>query len=508
MISLVLGLVLATTAPGESAPKPSITPYQPPPRLAPAPLPPGVTVSPRQGVVITPQGIIISPQGSVPFAVPDFAEAPPMSQHPAAQLDGRQLMRLRSAQRLRMAGQLAAAHDTLLAMLAITPHHPIVLDELARVESARGDWTAVEKLARAERQSQRDSLLLGRHLAQALEQLKRPRETAAIVLECWQVAPSESEWAVETLNRVVNGDSKGVRELVRKAAAINPDRVDIESAAAALDWKMGDGATAMRSLASSDRPGLTPPLRWRFADALLNGRYDMSRRMLAAKRVMDVHRARGTEREGAPALYAALKDLPPGQWNAELLLDVARGLRAAGQTAASRALLDTPDAAANARPRISLERALDDLHEGPPEAALTRLHDIAAAMPEARFRFAEALFFAGLPDSALAEYKRVTVDPTGPFTGAAFDRMYLIEDCKPKTVLPAIGRLMYMDWRGDSKVTLAAGDSLYLALPHAALWGRIAIFWRSSSPTTGWRRSRASSRATSISTSSSRTPWP
>jgi len=198
--------------------------------------------------------------------------------------------------------------------------------------------------------------------------------------------------------------------------------------------------------------------------------------MLAAKRVMDVHRARGTEREGAPALYAALKDLPPGQWNAELLLDVARGLRAAGQTAASRALLDTPDAAANARPRISLERALDDLHEGPPEAALTRLHDIAAAMPEARFRFAEALFFAGLPDSALAEYKRVTVDPTGPFTGAAFDRMYLIEDCKPKTVLPAIGRLMYMDWRGDSKVTLAAGDSLYLALPHGALWGRIAIF--------------------------------
>src|SRR5258705_12440361 len=97
-------------------------------------------------------------------------------------------------------------------------------------------------------------------------------------------------------------------------------------------------------------------------------------------------------------------------------------------------------------------------------------------MPEARFRFAEALFFAGLPDSALAEYKRVSEDPTGPFTGAAFDRMYLIEDCRPSSVIPAVGRLMYLDWRGDSKAALAAGDSLYLTLAHGALWGRIAIF--------------------------------
>src|SRR5258706_8712069 len=205
-------------------------------------------------------------------------------------------------------------------------------------------------------------------------------------------------------------------------------------------------------------------------------RYDQGRRMLAARRVMDVHRARGTEREAAPALYAALKDVPPARWNAELLLDVARGLRQAGQTTAARALLDAPGATANARPSIPLERALDDLHEGPPETALTRLHDIAAAVPEARFRFAEGLFFAGMPDSALAEYKRVSEDPTGPFTGAAFDRMYLIEDCKPKSMLPAIGRLMYLDWRGDSKAALAAADSLYQSLPHGPLWGRIAIF--------------------------------
>src|SRR5205085_8693647 len=100
----------------------------------------------------------------------------------------------------------------------------------------------------------------------------------------------------------------------------------------------------------------------RFADALLalgaprdsggavealvsmaaDGRFDASRRMLAARRVMEVHRARGTLRDGTPALYKALADVPHASWNGDLPVEVARGLRLAGQTTAARALLDAP----------------------------------------------------------------------------------------------------------------------------------------------------------------------
>src|SRR5262249_3699795 len=101
---------------------------------------------------------------------------------------------------------------------------------------------------------------------------------------------------------------------------------------------------------------------------------------------------------------------------------------------------------------------------------------LAPSSPEARFRFAEALFFAGRIDSAAAEYKRASADPTGPYTGAAFDRLYLIEDATPKSALPEIGRLMYLDWRGDVKPALALADSLSGALGHSALWARIALY--------------------------------
>jgi tetratricopeptide (TPR) repeat protein len=443
-----------------------------------------------------PRVTIIPPQIGMQLRLSETLEAPPPTQRPVTPLDARQTARLGGAQRLRSSGNLAAARDTMQKLLALVPHHPVLLAELARIDAARGDWAAVERLARAERSSQRDSLLLGHDLALALERLRHPREAAATVLEVWLVLPTEADWAVETLTRLVMNDSRGVRELVRRAAAAHPDRVDFQTAASALDWKMGDGSQALKSLLASDRPGLTPPLRWRFADALLgtgaardsggaiealvsmagDARFDVSYRMLAARRALDVHRARGTLKDGAPPLYSALKDVPPSGWNADLLVDVARGLREAGQTSAARGLLDAPEAAGAAKGRITLERALADLHEGPPDAALERLHEVAPSSQEARFRYAEALFFCGRSDSALAEYRRVSGDPNGPFTGAAFDRMYLIEDASPKTSLPAVGRLMYLDWRGDVQATLALADSLYGALPRGALWARVAVF--------------------------------
>jgi tetratricopeptide (TPR) repeat protein len=104
------------------------------------------------------------------------------------------------------------------------------------------------------------------------------------------------------------------------------------------------------------------------------------------------------------------------------------------------------------------------------------LHDIAATSQEARFRFAEALFYSGLADSALAEYKRVTEDTAGEFTGAAFDRMYLIEDASPKQLLPTLGRLMWLDWRGDARLALGLVDSLRHSIPPGPLWARLQIF--------------------------------
>ena len=434
-------------------------------------------------------------QGMVEIIMPTAVDAPPLSQRVIPPL-GNLIPSWRAARQLRMDGMLDAARDTLLRLNQAAPHHALVLGELARVYGAQGDWAAVERLARNERTSQRDTLLLSHDLALALERLRKPREAAAVVVDCWRLRPVDAGWAAETLNRLVMNDSRGVRDLVRRAAADTPSRVDLHSVAVSLDWKMGDATLVMKELAASDNPGLTPPLRWRFADALLatgaerdslgavdalaamasDPRYDASLRMQAARRAMDVHRARGTLKEGTPQIYASLKDVRPEHWNAELLVEVARGLREAGQATTARALLDAPTPASPAGAGVALERALDELHEGPPTRALTRLHDIAEGSPEARFRFAEALFFAGLADSALAEYKRASADPGAPFAGAAFERMYLIEDTSPKSLLPVIGRLMYLDWRGDTKVALVLADSLSGALQHGPLWARIAIY--------------------------------
>ncbi len=494
MILHALALALLLTGTAKEAEAPAAPPVRTvtPPVAAPAN--PRVTIFGGGGL---PPGVLMQQsQGGIQIMMPESVDTPPLSQRTSAPLTPAQMVSLRMARALRNDGKLDAARDTLLRLNQRVPHQTNVLSEMARVYGAQNDWASVERLARSERASQRDTLLLGRDLALAFERLHKHREAAVVVIECWRLRPVDSDWASQSLSRLAMNDSKGVREVMHKAATDNPDRIDFLSAAAGLDWKMGDGAAALKALTAADSPGLTPPLRWRFADVLLSSgaerdslgavdallgmisdpRYDASYRMQAARRAMDVYDARGTAKAGAPQVYAALKDVPPARWNAELLVDVARALREAGQTTAARTLLDTPAGAGPAKPGIALERALDDLHEGPPQKALPTLQGIAESSPEARFRFAEALFFAGMADSALAEYKRASADPEAPFAGAAFDRMYLIEDTSPKSLLPAVGHLMYLDWRGDARAALTFADSLAASMQHGPLWARLAIF--------------------------------
>jgi hypothetical protein len=174
-------------------------------------------------------------------------------------------------------------------------------------------------------------------------------------------------------------------------------------------------------------------------------------------------------------LQQALTDVPPAQWDPDLLVGIARGLRQAGLTHEARTLLNGRGDDPNLGHTVTLERALLDLREGPPTRALDALLAASGASLEALYRFADALFFAGLPDSALAKYQEVAKQPQSPFAGAALERIYLIEDAEPKTALSAFGRLAYEDWRGDATAATTIADSLYGALPRGALWAHAAI---------------------------------
>src|SRR5262245_61744324 len=97
---------------------------------------------------------------------------------------------------------------------------------------------------------------------------------------------------------------------------------------------------------------------------------------------------------------------------------------------------------------------------------------VAPSSPEATFRYAEALFFAGLTDSAAALYNIVSKDPKSPWSGPSLDRLYLIEDGGPRGSIEAFGRLAYERWRGEPKRASLLADSLYRALPRGPLWAR------------------------------------
>ncbi len=416
------------------------------------------------------------------------------AERPMPPMTGAQLGKLREAQTLHQNGMFDRARDQLLALSAELPHHPIVLGELAQVYLDMKNFTAAEQLAKAERKAAGDSLVLGVVLELAQERLGHTRDAVATALEVWVSTPDQAEWAASALLRLTAADTKGVLETVRRAAANSGGRADLERGLAIIEWRTGDVPAALQALAIADRSGRQPSWRWMFADELLstgNGRDssaavqalvalagDPSRvppeRTQAARRAWNLAELRNDRAAVAPLMQKALSDQPPGQWDSHVLLGVARGLREAGRTNDSRALLAVHGDDPSVVPGANLERALADLRDGPPAKALPALAAASQVSTEALFRYAEALFYAGMADSALTQYQLVVKQTQSPFTGAAFERLYLIEDADPKDALPAFGRLAYETWRGN-RAAGATAESLYRDLPRGPLWAQAAL---------------------------------
>jgi len=441
--------------------------------------------------------------GYVLFAPSPEEEAPPASQHRTAPLTGAQAARLHQAGALRRAGQLEPARAALAPLLAALPHHPAVVTEAARLLLAKQDFAGVERLGRFERAARRDSLVLARELSLALERLGRPREAAGVALEAWVAAPREEPWAAGTILRLAPADLRGVRELLRRAVDMRPGREDLVLAKARLDWRGGDLESALATLERAERPGgQRAPLRWEFATELTtdnvsrdssaavealvrlagDSHFDAVWRLSAAQRAWELQGARGAQEETASGLARALKGVPTARWPADFLVSLARTLRQAGRTDQARSLLrgaggsGPGNVARGAVPQLDLEEALADLRDGPPERALPRLSELAGTSPEGAWRYAEALFFAGQSDSALACYQRIAGNPEGTFSGAALERVYLIEEADPPEALPLFGRAAYEEWRGDRRQAMALTDSLVRTLPRQALWAQAAVW--------------------------------
>jgi Tfp pilus assembly protein PilF len=426
----------------------------------------------------------------------DAAEPPrgPIAQKPFTPLDPARAYRLRRAVAAREQGRLAGSRDSLRQLLTEVPHHPLLLTELGKTLIAQSDFAGVQSLARAERSTQKDSLLLGRELALAEERLGRQTQAAQVVVEAWSQTSSESEWANQTLARLLNADSRAVREALRRALTHDPGRADLTLGLARLEWRAGDGAALRDVLGAADHSVSGPSLRFSFAEELLRGgaprdsaaaldilgdvaadrTLNAASRLNAAQRAWDLDQTRGAAVGAAPGLAKALADLPGEQWNASFALALARSLRAGGHTQEARALLDANQNHA-ASGDLALERALTELRDGPPERALPALEKMATQSPEGAFDYAEGLFFAGNTDSALAQYRRIGDDPNGIAAGAALQRVYLIEDADPKSALPEVAHACYESWRGNHRAAAAIADSLYRRLPRRALWANTAL---------------------------------
>lgn len=436
----------------------------------------------------------------------DEAELAPVSQRPMPPLSPAQATGLRQAQALRASGRLEPARAALAPLLAVIPHHPAVVTEQARLLLARQDFAGAERLGRAERAAQRDSLMVARELALALERLGRPRDAAGVALESWLVSPLDAVWAEETIIRLAPADVRGVRELMRRASEARPGRAELVRACALLDWRAGDLAAALSTLEHAERPDpARPPLLWDFARQLTStgaprdsgaaaaaltalaadGRFEATWRLTAAQHAWTLQCERGAGDEAAPALARALHGIPTARWPAAFLVAIARGLRETGRTDDARALLRSGAAPPAAVPQLDLEEALADLRDGPPERALTRLAALAGTSAEGAWHYAEALFFAGRSDSALSLYQLIAANQQGPFRGNALERTYLIEDAEPRAALVIFGRIAYEEWRKDRRRALALTDSLALALPRGALWAQAALLLASQREAAG-----------------------
>jgi tetratricopeptide (TPR) repeat protein len=157
--------------------------------------------------------------------------------------------------------------------------------------------------------------------------------------------------------------------------------------------------------------------------------------------------------------------VPSGLVGEPLLLSLVRTLREAGLGRAAAALLArAADRASNA-PELALERSYGTLREGPPERAIPALDSLARIWPPAHFALAEAQFFAGQLDSALANYQRAAANATTPEALTALDRAYLLEERRDDGAALALGRIAFERWRGGTARARVLADSLWKALP-------------------------------------------
>jgi len=439
--------------------------------------------------------------GSAPLLV-DVREG-----RPVAPLTADQAMRLDGARQARAIGQFAQAQALLDALDRELPHHPFVLTERARLMLARGEWAAVERMARTERLSQKDSVLLAHEYVMALEQLDKPRDAARVAIETWAAESAESAWGNATVTRLLAIDPRGIRDGLRRAAARMPQRVDLLLGLAQVEWRMGNVRGAVEAVSDADAPGGRPLLRWSLADEMLrtgspadtaaafemlmdlaaDRRHESVVRLSTARRAWSLLERSGRDAEGARRMTAALEDLPASTWPTELLIAIAHGLQEDGRHVEARALLDARTQSGDRDVRIAVERALAILREGPPERALPELLAVAGSSREAAFDYAEGLFFAGHTDSALAWYKRAGEDPQSPDAGAALERAFLIEEAQPADAAVTFGAIAYARWRGETREALARADTLYRRLEHGPTWAMAALLVSDLAEATGDR---------------------
>ncbi len=426
-----------------------------------------------------------------------MADPPPSgaSSRDVAPLDPIQMTMVQDAARAREVGQYDLARKKLATLPPASQRHPIVLTERARLELDSGNPAAAYQLAVTERHAQRDSLLLGHEMEEACERLNRMHEASVTAVEVWAVAPVEENWAMSVLTRLARLDNHAGRDAMRRVFARQPRRADLARGLAYLEWASGDLNAGLKVLRSVEPQERGPRYRWAFAEMLLrtgtqrdsagateiytdvagDTGVDPTYRMTAARRAWDLAVARGQEDASAPKLYQSLKDVPRERWNGDLAVRLARALRIAGDTGLARSLVGTGTTGGDAPPEMALERSLADLRDGPPEDVVETMHPAPGAGDEAVFHYAEALFFAGRPDSALVWYQKVAANPGGPYTGAALERIFLIEDGSPRSALPALGRIAYEQWRGANKRALTLADSLWAVLPRGPLWAQTGL---------------------------------
>lgn len=439
-------------------------------------------------------GFTPPPKPAAPEALVDAIplEGSPRAQSRIVPLSPAAQQRLLRATALRQSGQLDRARDSLQALDREHAAHAAIVTERVRVELAAREWAAAERLARAARG--RDSLLVARELTVALDGLGRTREALEVAVRAVAASPLEGEWVGIAITILGSRDWRVARDVLAPAYARDPSRAQLAFAYSMPLLKLGRADEAMRVIAPHDRQPRQSPRRLRMSDELLDmggaadtaaafeslwsvagdSGVDESYRRFAARRAWELATSRGAEAAAAPRLARALADVPSSRWGSDLAVSVARAMREAGRTAEARALL--AGAGSAGAPEMALERLYADLRESPDARTLAGLDSLAGVWPAARFALAEAQWWAGEVDSALANYTRAAEDPESPTAGDALERSFLLEENPGDAAARALGRIAWEEWRGETARARALTDSLLSALaPGAPYYAPVAL---------------------------------